>query len=340
MKVLERAGLADRPTPALPPGGALLRVGEVGICGTDYQLLSGERPGEAAVLGHEGWATVVASDAAPGGPVVGQRVVFNPVDPAAPQSVLGHSYDGLLQETVAVGRAGLAAGVVVPAAEGVPDAALPLVEPLATVVYGFDILDALRTAGRLLVVGCGFQGLLRYRYAERRGWRVKLVTARARRRDWLVAQGIVAADDILPVDDIATWADVDAVALCVHRRQSRIALDRTWGLLADDGVVELVSAVEGDTGLNAARAGNECGSREPRGEPIRSPAGRRAVVTGHRGTARRHLDAAMAELRRAPERYLSLVTHRFGLAEAARFLGAAAGAAPRVDLIKAVVAVG
>jgi hypothetical protein len=63
-------------------------------------------------------------------------------------------------------------------------------------------------------------------------------------------------------------------------------------------------------------------------------------VTGHRGSARRHLEAAMAELRRAPERYLGLVTHRFGLPEAARFLGAAAGAAPRVDLIKAVVTVG
>jgi glucose 1-dehydrogenase len=74
------AELTDVPTPAMPSGGVRVKVVEVGVCGTDHDIVAG-RYGQAPVgasylvLGHEnlGVVTEVGHDAA--GPRVGDLVV-------------------------------------------------------------------------------------------------------------------------------------------------------------------------------------------------------------------------------------------------------------------------
>ena len=159
--VRDGAGLRCRRvvTPAPGPGDVMVRVDHIGVCGTDLQILNGTRPDAARILGHEGTGRVEA--VGPGGPaaLVGRRVVFNPVDPAEQDAVLGHSYDGLLQERVLV-PARRVPQMLVTVEPDAPPALATLTEPLGTAVYGQELVRAVCRPRRVLVIGAGPVGLL------------------------------------------------------------------------------------------------------------------------------------------------------------------------------------
>jgi len=90
----------------------------VGICGTDLQILRGQRGDAATILGHEGIGTVTWSGAT--ALHAGDLVVFNPVNPLAQDDILGHSRDGLLQECVLVDGEHVASGTILPMDRDVP----------------------------------------------------------------------------------------------------------------------------------------------------------------------------------------------------------------------------
>jgi 2-desacetyl-2-hydroxyethyl bacteriochlorophyllide A dehydrogenase len=75
-----RLEFGEQPAPGPPPEGwALIDVGHVGVCGTDFHIFQGKHPYLAypRVMGHEVSGTVVAT----GGPAsvaVGQDVIINP----------------------------------------------------------------------------------------------------------------------------------------------------------------------------------------------------------------------------------------------------------------------
>jgi hypothetical protein len=82
-----------------------------GVCGTDLALLSGNRVGQAEVLGHEGVGVVLY---APESCSVskGARMIINPVHRKHPHIVIGHSRDGIFRELFCVDAADADDGLV------------------------------------------------------------------------------------------------------------------------------------------------------------------------------------------------------------------------------------
>jgi L-iditol 2-dehydrogenase len=194
--VLDGAG---QPAPADLPepdgDGELVRVRACGLCGTDVQKLGRAAPG--TVLGHE----VVADDAA------GRRVALVHHLPCGEceRCRAGHetTCDRFPAPTILPGgfaeRARAAATVPLP--DAVDDATGTFAEPLACVLRALDRLPR----GRVLVVGCGFAGLLFVQALVRRGDEVQAADPLPHRLD--LALGYGASPAVGPVD---------AAVLCAH----------------------------------------------------------------------------------------------------------------------------
>jgi L-iditol 2-dehydrogenase len=182
MKVLKlrRAGevyLAEEPCPQPRPGESLVRVGTVGLCGSDLHWFGQGGIGDAQisrplVLGHEFGGLVE------GGPLDGRRVA---VDPAIPCGACERCHEGnhnLCPQVRFAGHGvtdgGLQEYLVWPTALlfGVPDsfsdAAVALLEPLGVALHAFD-LGHVRFADSVAVVGCGPIGLMLLQVARAAG---------------------------------------------------------------------------------------------------------------------------------------------------------------------------
>jgi len=158
----------DEPRPETGPGEALVRVGAVGICGSDLHWFGEAGIGDARlqkplVLGHE-FAGVIAE-----GPKKGTRVA---VDPAIPCGrcefcrqgnpnlcehirFAGHgTVDGALQEFIAWPEECL-----FPLPETLSDEDGVMLEPLGVALHSTDLAH-LRTGMSVGIFGCGPIGLL------------------------------------------------------------------------------------------------------------------------------------------------------------------------------------
>lgn len=179
MVALMRAVLASGPhdvrvasvaVPTPGSGEVLVEVEACGICGTDLHIAEGEyRPiSYPVILGHEFVGRIVALGEGVETLAVGDRVVVDPSlycgqceycragrdNLCVSGGGLGSTAPGAAAEFVAVlARACYA----VPADLGSDEAAL--VEPLACVVHGFELLPR-RTGDHYLVYGAGTMGLL------------------------------------------------------------------------------------------------------------------------------------------------------------------------------------
>jgi len=182
--------LHDEPIPDPGPGEALIRVGAVGLCGSDRHWVVDGGIGDAVldsplVLGHE-FAGVVET-----GPLRGRRVAVDPAvpcgscEPCATDAdnlclrprFAGHGRtDGALREFVAWPEACL-----YPLSDGLDDQVGALVEPLAVAIHGVDLghVGAGATVG---VIGCGPIGLLVVALARLAGASVIVATDPGRRR--------------------------------------------------------------------------------------------------------------------------------------------------------------
>ena len=160
--------LHDEPIPEPGPGDALIRVGAVGLCGSDRHWVVDGGIGDAVlaaplVLGHE-FAGVVES-----GSLRGRRVAVDPAvscgtcEPCSSGRenlclrviFAGHGRtDGALREFLAWPESAL-----YPLSDDLDDRVGAMVEPLAVAIHGVDLgrVDAGATVG---VVGCGPIGLL------------------------------------------------------------------------------------------------------------------------------------------------------------------------------------
>lgn len=131
--------------PQIGPEDALIRVSRTGICGTDVHIFNGHYAADRLPLipGHEFTGTVALVGTNVHHLAEGQRVVVdinigcgtcywcrrNEVLNCPTMAQVGISRDGAFAEYVAV-----PARLVIPVPEGVPDAVLALVEPVACVV--------------------------------------------------------------------------------------------------------------------------------------------------------------------------------------------------------------
>ena len=174
--------LHEEPDPEPQPGQVLVRVGGVGLCGSDrHWFLEGGIGdavlGEPLVLGHE-FAGVVAS-----GPRRGEPVVLDPAVPCdrcalclagdghlCPElRFAGHgSTDGGLRTLVAWPE-----HLAHPLPDSISDEAAPLLEPLGVALHAVDLGGA-GPETTAAVFGCGPIGLLLVQVLQAAGVTVEL----------------------------------------------------------------------------------------------------------------------------------------------------------------------
>ncbi|MGW2722724.1 alcohol dehydrogenase catalytic domain-containing protein [Streptomyces sp. NPDC001492] len=151
--------IEEVPTPDPGEGELLLAPEHVSLCGTDIQILRGDRDDPSPVVGHEGAARIVAAGPGTEGFAPGDRVVVNPTHPGDPSFLLGHNVPGLFQQRVLIGASAVHGGLVSRLPEDLPAARATLVEPYAVVRYALSCL-ATSAPDTLVVHGDGLTGNL------------------------------------------------------------------------------------------------------------------------------------------------------------------------------------
>jgi L-iditol 2-dehydrogenase len=214
--VLDGAGQPALADLSEPEGdGELVRVRACGLCGTDVQKLGRADPG--TVLGHE----VVAVEKH------GRRVALVHHLPCGECERCRAGHESTCERfpapTIVPGgfaeRARAAATIPLP--DGVEDGAGTFAEPLACVLRALERIPR----GRVLVVGCGFAGLLFVQALVRRGDDVRAADPLPHRLDLALGYGASPAG-----------GPVDAAVLCAHS-----GLEETLGALEPGGTLVVFS---------------------------------------------------------------------------------------------------
>lgn len=194
--VLDDAGepaLAELPEPE--GEGELVRVRACGLCGTDVQKIGRAAPG--TVLGHEVVAEredgshAVLVHHLPCGECARCRAAHESTCERFPAATIVPG--GFAERARAL--------EAIPLPDGIPDDVATFAEPLACVLRALERVPA----GRVLVVGCGFAGLLFVQTLVRRGDEVLASDPLPERLELARRYGAREPD-----------GSVDAVVLCAH----------------------------------------------------------------------------------------------------------------------------
>jgi threonine dehydrogenase-like Zn-dependent dehydrogenase len=277
------------------------------VCGTDIQIARGERPDAAAILGHEGVGAIGGrSDA---------LVVFNPVDPADQDRILGHTYDGVFRPEFPLGHVALRPGLVrVPRTLELE--LCSLCEPVATALYGWELIDVAGSPMRVGVWGAGPVGLVHAHLALLRGLSVLVVHPEQPRLEWAAAH-LLGREPMYATPGSMRADKLDAAFLCTDRVGTEVALAEAIGALRDEGVLILVGGIPRgykspllpDVDLDAARRANVCGAGARKVSRARTTEGKVIAVAGHRGTSPEQICAAHALISSKRAFFNALITH-------------------------------
>lgn len=221
--------LVDEPDPTPGPGESLVRVGAVGLCGSDLHWFSQGGIGDALlsrplVLGHEFGGTVE------GGSLEGQRVA---VDPAVPCNVCERCREGnnnLCPEVRFAGHGATDGGLREYLAwptdllHRVPDTfsdgAVALLEPLGVALHSFD-LGHVRYGSAVAVVGCGPIGLMVIQVARSAG-----------------AASIVAVEPLAHRRAAAARCGADPVLAPAEAKASGLQVDVSFEVAGSDEAIQ------------------------------------------------------------------------------------------------------
>jgi len=203
----DRIEITDVPEPD-PGNSVLVRVGQVGICGTDTKILAGKIPVEyPRIMGHEMVGEVVsAPDGSPYG--VGTRVLVDPgvacgwchlcragrFNICVNGGLLGREMDGVFTEyhLAPFNR-------LIPVPSDVSEKASGLLQVLGTSIHAVKTIDSF--PGRVAaVLGLGVAGQLIAQLLRLRGMTVVGITRSEWKRDLAAASGapFVAPPDEAP----------------------------------------------------------------------------------------------------------------------------------------------
>jgi 2-epi-valiolone-7-phosphate 1-reductase len=307
-------------------GTELVRVLRAGVCGTDLQILRGIRGDTAAVLGHEGIGEVVGSPDEQG------CVLFNPVNPEAQDDILGHSFDGVFQEFAEV-----PSRCLLPVSPRLPADLTVLIEPLAAVLYGWELITRKRQPAELGVWGGGVTGVLAALVGEIEGADVHLIHRRRERLRYLAGLGILEHTGLhVSDDDAPRLPDLDAIIICTSREGSARALSEAMDSAAHGAVIDLLGGFavgdklsrQENVDLGAVRRANVCGLAAEGSYRAAKSASGTVWLTGHRGTSSAHIKASQRLLSQFPRRFGQVLTSVVSLAKAAPLLSEMASAVP------------
>lgn len=299
----------------------------VGICGTDLQIYRRARRDPATIVGHEGIAEIVDIGSNVTDFFVGQKVVFNPVNPNNQNDILGHSTQGLFQQRLLISQSAIERGLVVPFDPRIPLVCGPLVEPLGTIIYGQSLVHQVCNPQYTIVYGAGPIGLLHALYARMQNCpNIFLISNSKERLDWAVEREIIRSDEAF-LDSPQLYHQIlaltggrgaDAAYLCTTRQSAIKVLKQALKCTRDGGCIDLVGGFsDGDsifelpiTDLNSIRRANLCGFPNPGVVRLYQTTNDKQVwLTGHRGTSEIHLKVAMKLLYEAKDYFTRVISH-------------------------------
>lgn len=273
-----------------------------GVCGTDWQILRGMRDDSTAVLGHEGIARVAEDH--PDYPL-GTLVTVNPTHPVDSSFLLGHNCEGTWAERLIVPESAVCAGLVEPLPNlGRSDQILiaGLAEPLATVLYGLELLrcSSVPEPATIVVWGDGIVGQI-----ARHVWK----------HAFPHAQQVVVGQ----MSDENTWSHLDPgldrvlqtlpgpvhAIVVVTKPSTGSVVRRLETVNRQNLTIDIHSGLESDSVwlsvgvVNAAKLrSRNCGGLSD-GHPMQSwvrEGKGRLTVFGHRGVANHHLRKSISYL--------------------------------------------
>jgi L-iditol 2-dehydrogenase len=215
----ERIALRETDEPHPGPHEVVVRVGSVGICGTDLSIHSGKIPVDyPRVMGHEIVGTVEASGEGTTEVGIGRRVIVDPgiacgmcrqcregrSNICTRGWLLGRDMDGGLRERLAVPASNV---------HSLPDAidpsVAPLLQVLATCVHAQRRISIF-PGESVVVIGLGVTGLLHVQLAKLRGAYPVIGVTRSTEKLALASQ--LGAEIVIPADGSETDRVLDAVS--------------------------------------------------------------------------------------------------------------------------------
>jgi L-iditol 2-dehydrogenase len=230
VNVLVSAGvmrMEERPVPQAGPGEVLVRIGSVGICGSDVHYYKHGRIAhhvvrEPLVLGHEAGGVIVAVGPGIDQSRIGQRVALEPGVPCRHcaqckegrynlcpdvQFFATPPVDGTFAEYVAI-----AGDFAHPIPDSISDDGAGLIEPLSVAVWACQ-KAGVRPGNTVLISGAGPIGLMNVQVAKAMGATGIIVSDIAEAR-LQAAQRFGATRTVNAGDDAPLGTDVDAFIDC------------------------------------------------------------------------------------------------------------------------------
>jgi len=300
----------------LSDSAIVVQMLSAGVCGTDLAMLSGARPCRATVLGHEGVGIVRY---APEDCEVskGTRVIVNPVHRKQPHIVIGHSCDGVFRELFSMDAADALDGghlVACPSDCRLEDAELALAEPLGSVLYSLELLHERCGNSSLLIRGSGTVAVLAAKlWSSFTGNSAIVVSQSEAHARWLREStnwpanvricGIAELNNAIR----SAGPEFNAGILCCSRESALQGLGTLLDTVPENTTVDLMAGFPvdykeerlGGIDLDRVRWNNICGvSGSPPTAVVDRATGKTVYLTGHRGTAERHILQAIELLSR------------------------------------------
>lgn len=268
------------------------RVVFAGICGTDLQILRGERGCEPGVPGHECVAEVVEAGPDIRGLDVGQLIAVNPNHPNDEHDKIGHNQPGILRDLVVWDQHMIDRGQLI-SVPGPASAEWVLLEPLACAVRSLRTGRADWKGQRLLVIGAGVSGLLHVLLARRwQAQRVLLANRGPRRLRNATARGLLPESDCVVFDEhwrasldaAAGGSPLDGVVIAVSGAGPSF-VESLWPYLADGATVHLFGGFTPDAVIRTPGGGQVATHPIRSGTPhtVALPGGRTCTLVGSRG---------------------------------------------------------
>nr|WP_296775495.1 alcohol dehydrogenase catalytic domain-containing protein [Rhodococcus sp. (in: high G+C Gram-positive bacteria)] len=320
-----RSSVEERRTPAPGAGELLIAPEKVSLCGTDIQIVRGDRDDPSSIVGHEGAARVVGVGDGVSDFVIGDRVVVNPTHPHDSSFLLGHNVEGLFQQRVVIGASAVAGGLVSLLPPGLSSARATLVEPYAVVRYALSCLSR-ESPQTLLIFGDGLIGNLAAALAPSVLFpTVKIVMVHR------TELGAKWTAEFLPTVTNARaedpWErDVTgsvAVLVATHRSGTVSSIDAAVKRLGDNVVAvhpiggvpaKATSDLLPGVDIAGVRQANTGGPMPPAVTTF-SRGGLRVALTGNRGVTNDQLTSAAAALTESGRSLDALLTHQLDIDE-------------------------
>jgi 2-epi-valiolone-7-phosphate 1-reductase len=298
---------ASRSAQELKESVIAVRMLSAGVCGTDLAIITGARPGQAEILGHEGVGVVAYT---PEGSDIskGARVIVNPVHSENPADVIGHSRDGIFCDWFWLDAADAMGGellVSCPSACPLEDGELALAEPIASVLYSLELLKSYGAHELLLIRGSGTIAILAAKlWAKLLGSPAIIVSKSKVHADWLRrVTNWPAGVSICSIERLSSTirecgqGDPDAGILCCTREDAQAGLRLLLDAVKQDAPIDLMAGFPanfkeeclGDLALDRIRWDNIRGISSAPPTSVTDRRGKTVRLIGHRGTSERHI---------------------------------------------------